>query len=139
MTIKNRKPWITEEEFRAAEVVRGNCSTYLGAWNTKEFFFVVFTYPNGARLRITYWKPAEQVLACVRDYYGAYHCIGNNIKSLEEVNRMVLDFDWRMYDAEQAKKAIHGTTKADAKPTQEDMQDILEHLNKIQHDNSDRL
>ena len=44
---------------------------------------------------------------------------------------MVLEFDWRMYDAKQAKKAIHGATKAEAKPTQEDMQDILEHLNKI--------
>lgn len=139
MRTKAKTTGITEEEFRAAEVVRGNCSTYLGAWNTKEFFFVVFTYPNGARLRITYWKPAEQVLACVRDYYGAYHCIGNNIRSMEEVNRLLLGFDWRMYDAKERKKAVYVTNKTDVRPTQEDMQDILEHLNKIRHDNSDRL
>lgn len=131
-TIRNG---ITLKEFRAAEVTKANNATYLGAWNTREFFYVVFAYPNGARMRITYWKTAEQVLACVRDYYGCYHCIGNNIKSMEAVNELIASFDWRMYDA---KKATHGTIKTATQPTAEDMKDIIEHLNKIkEHDNSD--
>ena len=140
MRTKAKTTGITEEEFRTSEIVKGNSSSYLGAWNSKCFFFVVFGYPNGARLRITYWKEAGQVIACVRDYYGIYHCIGNNIRSMEEVNRLLLEFDWRMYDAKERKKAVYVTNKTDVRPTAEDMKDIIGHLNKIQgNDNSDRL
>ena len=58
---------------------------------------------------------------------------------MEEVNRLLLEFDWRMYDAKERKKAVYVTNKTDVRPTEEDMKDIIERINKIQNDNSDRL
>lgn len=114
---------MTLDDFKKFRVKPPERCRYLGMWENADVCFVVFEFPNRAKLRVTYWKPALQLLVCVRDARGVYNCIGNNVKTLEAYQEMMANFDWRNYDAGKVKYVKYGNTQPDAS-TKEDEKEL---------------
>jgi hypothetical protein len=121
---------ITKEEFLSTRITLPERARFLGCWENKDVLYGVYAYPNGAKLRMTYYKPAGMVLACAKDYYGNYHCISSNVKTMEELVSIIENFDWKMYDAKKAKQWTGGVVKHTSEQ-QEDKQEIAELLERI--------
>ena len=125
---------MTLDDFKKFRVKPPERCRYLGMWEDEDVCFVVFEYPNKARLRVSFWKPALQLLVCVRDAQGVYKCIGNNVKSLEAYQEMLLGFDWRKYDARKEKSVIKADLPgAQANPEVKDLAAIHERIAGLQN------
>jgi len=127
---------ITYEQFRNATYELPEGSRFVGAWEYKDVLFFIFEYRNSAKLRITYWKTADMVLACARDTYGNYHCLNSNIKTMEELAEAIEKFNWRLFDAKKAKQATYmpinkGAAHQVSTEDKQDIAGILERLNAI--------
>ncbi len=124
---------ITKEQFLTSKITLPPKAKYLGCWEDADVIYGVYEYPNGAHLRMTYWKPAGMVLACVRDYYGNYHCLSSNVKTMEELIQIIEQFDWKMCNAKKQKQWTVGTVRQTQEPQvdKQEITDILGRLNSI--------
>lgn len=122
---------MTIKDFLTSKKTIPKGGKYLGCWKTVDVVFIVFGFPNGSKLRLTYWTCADQLLVCVKDKKGVYNCIGNNIKDMEAAQHLLDEFDWRKYDAKQEKRITNGLTSQNVKVTEEDMADIRKRLNSL--------
>jgi len=136
--MKKNQTGITKELFMQTKIECPEGGQYLGCWINKGFIIAVYKYKNGAKLRLTYWIPAEMVLACAKDYYGNYHCLSSNVKSMEELQEIITQFDWRKYDAKKQRQRTVGTLKHEPEQATDkrEIAGILNNLNELNNDNS---
>ncbi len=132
--MKKKTQGITLHEFFNTKYSLPEGAAFLGAWDKPDVLFFVFEYKNGAKLRVTYWKPAAVVLVCVRDYYGNYYCLNSNVKNMEELTDIIENFDYRRFDAKKEKQATFQSFKpagAKTPESKDEISDILRRLNNL--------
>lgn len=129
------------EEFKKFRVHPPPKCKYLGMWEDDEVCFVVFSWPNRTKLRVTYWKAAQQLLVCVKDYLGVYKCIGNNVKKLEDYQEILTNFDWRKFDAgiEKAFVKSDRTQETIERIDEEELRAVRANLASLNEDNVENI
>lgn len=128
---------ITRELFTTAILEFKKKLKWVGGCEDKETMYGVYTYPNGASLKITYWKNtvtgSGMVLACAKDNNGIYCCLNSNVRSIGQLTEIVEQFDWRAYDAKREKQwtRVSFNKTQETSTEKQEIAGILEQLNSI--------